>query len=57
LTPPTCTENQLRETYAPRIPATYILDTEGRAIARINENKAWDEPEGLTMLKFLIPNW
>jgi thiol-disulfide isomerase/thioredoxin len=44
------TANRLREVYAPRIPATYLLDPEGHIIARVNGNKEWDGEAALRLI-------
>jgi thiol-disulfide isomerase/thioredoxin len=44
------TTNRLRERYAPRIPATYLLDPEGYIIARVNGDKEWDSEVALRLI-------
>ncbi|GHV13763.1 hypothetical protein FACS189491_09150 [Spirochaetia bacterium] len=46
--------NSLREAWAPRIPATYILDTDGSIIARINGNKDWTSGQAVQILEFVV---
>jgi thiol-disulfide isomerase/thioredoxin len=47
-------DNSLREAYAPRIPATYILDAGGRIIARVNGNRDWSSGQAARILKFAV---
>ncbi|GHU10124.1 hypothetical protein FACS1894151_09160 [Spirochaetia bacterium] len=49
------TTNMLRKEYAQRIPKTYIIDREGRIIARIDGNKSWDEEQAIKIVRYLIP--
>lgn len=51
------TRNGLRETYAPRVPTTYILNREGYAVIRINGSKEWDAAESLQILSHVIPGF
>ena len=48
-------ENELKDVYAPRIPTSYILDTEGNIVARINGSQEWDSARALRVLNYLIP--
>jgi hypothetical protein len=41
-------KNTLRETWSPRLPTSYLFDTEGRILARINGNKTAE----VTITKF-----
>lgn len=49
------TDNSLRDVYAPRIPTTYLLDTGGTIIARINGKKDWGAEKSIKILKHLMP--
>jgi thiol-disulfide isomerase/thioredoxin len=46
--------NSLRKKWAPRIPATYILDTEGSIIARIKGNKDWASVQAKKVLEYVM---
>lgn len=46
--------NRLREAYAPRIPASYLLGPGGNIIARINGWKEWDGETALRVLAYLM---
>jgi thiol-disulfide isomerase/thioredoxin len=48
-------ENKLRGEYAPRLPTSYILDGEGKILARIAGNKDWDGELARKVLGSLIP--
>ncbi|GHV77496.1 hypothetical protein AGMMS49942_23170 [Spirochaetia bacterium] len=48
------TDNSMRETWAPRIPVSYILDPQGSIIARINGNKDWTSEQAVKILKMVI---
>jgi thiol-disulfide isomerase/thioredoxin len=45
--------NRLRENYAPRIPKSYILDGEGKIIARIDGAKEWTEEGSIRIVEHL----
>jgi len=50
------TTNRLREEYAPRIPATYLIDPEGYIIARINGYREWDSETALRLIGRVLEN-
>jgi thiol-disulfide isomerase/thioredoxin len=45
--------NALRERYAPRLPASYVVDGEGEIVARINGSKEWDGDEAVRVLGYM----
>jgi thiol-disulfide isomerase/thioredoxin len=47
---------KLMETYAPRLPTSYMLDPEGNIIARINGSREWDSDQMLRIFEHLITN-
>ena len=47
--------NTLRESHAPRLPTTYILDGRGYITARINGNKDGGTGEAQRILRYLAP--
>jgi thiol-disulfide isomerase/thioredoxin len=47
-------KNVLREKYSPRLPTSYILDKEGKILARVNGNKEWDSAEMQGVLRYVI---
>jgi len=48
------TTNRLRKEYAPRMPATYLVDPEGYIIARINGNKEWDGEIAIRLIRSVL---
>ena len=45
--------NKLRQTHAQRVPTSYLINSDGYIVARINLNKEWDSPLALKVLEYL----
>jgi thiol-disulfide isomerase/thioredoxin len=47
--------NSLREMYAPLIPTTYLLTSQGLVLARIIDNREWVSARAIRILNHLMP--